>query len=94
MQRLKILYFIDGPHPTPAQLEKAAELNASFRNVSKIVFRSDTEQGTPVERCDAVCGRVIPPQYKEAGIELIKLSAPAPTNPILSHEAPGAADDD
>ncbi|ALH23589.1 hypothetical protein PM396_gp06 [Xanthomonas phage vB_Xar_IVIA-DoCa1] len=61
MKPAKILYFVDGPAPTPEDFAAAAELNASvsFRNA-----RAVPSEAHSLEICDGVAGAV-PPIYAE-----------------------------
>lgn len=61
MKPAKILYFVDGPAPTPEDFQAAAELNATvvFRNA-----RAVPSEAHSLEICDGVAGKV-PPIYAE-----------------------------
>ena len=61
MKPAKILYFVDGPAPTPEDYAAASELNANvmFRNA-----RAVPSEAHSLEICDGVAGAV-PPIYAE-----------------------------
>lgn len=59
MKGPRILFFVDGPAPSPAQLDEAAEINGivQYRNVRAI------DLANPLEKADGVAGEV-PEAYK------------------------------
>lgn len=61
MKPAKILFFVDGPAPTPEDYAEAAALNATvnFRNA-----RAVPSEPHALEICDGVAGKV-PPIYAE-----------------------------
>lgn len=75
MQRKKILYFINGPFPSDDQMAKAEQIGAVFRNARNV--KPDDKP----EKCDAVCGKVIPKQYKD--IERARLNDPDATPELI-----------
>ena len=61
MKPAKILFFVDGPAPTPEDFAEASELNGTvvFRNA-----RAVPSEAHSLEICDGVAGKV-PPIYAE-----------------------------
>lgn len=100
---LRILFFVDGMAPTPADLKAASAINAQvmFRNA-----RAVPADGC-LEDCDGVAGDHVPPRYVEAfpsaelaiearSAELAKLSelvgdSPAPAAPQAPAKAASKA---
>jgi hypothetical protein len=78
----KILYFIDGPVPTQAQIDEAWDLGTSmFRN------KQHFGDGDSIEHCDGVAGD--PPaayveKYKEIVKAVQKRALPAPPAEVVA----------
>lgn len=103
MKPAKILFFVDGPAPTPEDYAEASELNGTvvFRNA-----RAVPSEAHSLEICDGVAGKV-PPIYaekypeaaeaiKKKAAELKELTSkvgdsPAPKAPAKPANAPATA---
>jgi uncharacterized protein YciI len=81
-KKKKILFFINGPHPTAEQLEQGKSVGAAFRNTRFI------QEGESLEQAEAFAGEV-PEVYKKAfpNVEVIDFAKPAPETPAAP-EAP------
>lgn len=103
MKPAKILFFVDGPAPTPKDFEAALKMQAQvvFRNA-----RAVPSEPHSLEICDGVTGKV-PPIYAEAYPEAAEAieahaaklaalakkvgDAPAPKAPVKPAAPPAAA---
>ncbi|CAA2409741.1 Phage DNA polymerase III subunits gamma and tau [Xanthomonas phage Suba] len=85
-----ILYFVDGPAPSAAQLDEAAEINGivQYRNVRAV------DLSNPLEKADGVAGEV-PDAYKhypspEEAVEKFKAEARKRRGAMGDKPAPGS----